>query len=174
VRRAVAALPAPQSSLEVVRKAIRATEKLRARALQAGGVWVWLNTNPFKEGAVQYHPSKAVSFVIPTTDTRQVLAAAQGLLRSMYRKGYRYKKGGIGLLDLSPTTVCQGDLFAGVSADPRSLKLMEVLDRANGKFGRGTLGFGSSGWRKAPQWQMRQQHLSPAYTSRWDQLLKVR
>ena len=154
--------------------AIRASEKLRGRALQAGGVWVWLNTNPFREGAPQYHPSKAMNFISPTTDTRAILGTAQALLRSMYRKGYRYKKGGIGLLDLVPTSVCQGDLFAGASADPRSVQLIEVLDRTNRKFGRGTMGFGASGWRAKPLWGMRQENLSPAYTSRWDQLLKVK
>src|SRR5690606_37843637 len=39
--------------------AARAAEKLRARSLMCAGVWVWLNTNPFKPGAAQYHPSKA-------------------------------------------------------------------------------------------------------------------
>ncbi|MDQ3524723.1 MAG: Y-family DNA polymerase, partial [Chloroflexota bacterium] len=69
--------------------AILACEKLRARSLQAGGVWVWMNTNPFKPDAPQYHPSKAMTLIAPTTDTREVLSVAQALVRAMYRKGYR-------------------------------------------------------------------------------------
>ncbi len=152
--------------------AIRACEKLRSRSLQTGGVWVWLNTNPFKPGAAQYHPSKALTLITPTTDTREVLCVVQALVRSMYRKGYRYKKGGMGLLDLTQGNTHQGDLFAGI--DPRAAKLMEVLDSANRKFGRGAMGFASSGWKKKAAWGMKQESLSPAYTSRWDQLLKVR
>lgn len=152
--------------------AIRATEKLRARSLQAAGVWVWLNTNPFKPDAPQYHPSKAFNFIAPTSDTREVLMVAQGLVRAMHRKGYRYKKAGVGLLDLTAGNVHQGDLFAGV--DPRSKALMDALDMANQKFGRGTVGFASSGWKPKPMWAMNQKSLSPAYTSRWDQLLQVR
>lgn len=158
--------------------AIRATEKLRARSLQAAGVWVWLNTNPFKPDAPQYHPSKAFNFIAPTSDTREVLMVAQALVKAMHRKGYRYKKAGVGLLDLTAGDVHQGDLFAGI--DPRSAKLMEVLDSANRKFGRGSMVFASASWRpKAktlgkPVWSMNQQSLSPAYTSRWDQLLRVR
>jgi hypothetical protein len=34
-----------------------------SRALQASGVWVWLNTNPFKQDAPQYHPSKAMQLI---------------------------------------------------------------------------------------------------------------
>jgi DNA polymerase V len=151
--------------------AVRAGEKLRARALQANGVWVWLNTNPFKPEMPQYHPSRAMKLIAVTSDTREILLMAQALMRSMYRKGYCYKKAGVGLLDLTPGDIHQGDLFSGV--DPRSAKLMSVLDTANQKFGRGTMGFASSGWREKPKWGMRQENLSPAYTSRWDQLLRV-
>lgn len=158
--------------------AIRAAEKLRARSLQAGGVWVWLNTNPFKPDAKQYHPSKAFNLIAPSSDTREVLMVAQGLAKAMWREGYRYKKAGVGLLDLTHGDVHQADLFAGV--DPRSAKLMEVMDAANAKFGRGTMGMASAAWRargKAlakPVWAMNQKSLSPAYTTRWDQLLRVR
>jgi DNA polymerase V len=154
--------------------AIRACAKLRARNLQASGVWVWLNTNPFKEGAKQYHPSKAFNLIAPSSDTREVLAVAQALARAMYRRGYRYKKAGVGLLDLTHGDTHQGDLFAQI--DPRSAKLMAVMDAANQKFGRGTMGMASAAWhpKGKPQWSMRQENLSPAYTTRWDQLLKVR
>lgn len=152
--------------------AIRSCEKLRGRQLQASGVWVWLNTNPFKSGAKQYHPSKAFNLIAPSCDTREVLAVAQALVRSMFRPNYAYKKAGVGLLDLFHGDVQQADLFAQI--DPRSARLMEVLDKANAKFGRGTMGFASGAWRKQkPRWGMRQENLSPAYTSCWDQVLKV-
>lgn len=156
----------------------RACEKLRARSLKAGGVWVWVNTNPFKAGAAQYHPSKAFTFIGPTCDTREVLLIAQGLAKAMYRPGYRYKKAGVGLLDLTAGDVHQADLFAGI--DPRSKALMQVMDQANAKFGRGAVSMASSAWRQAktgaakPQWAMNQKSLSPAYTTRWDQLVKAR
>lgn len=152
--------------------AIRACEKLRARSLQASGVWVWLNTNPFKPGANQYHPSSAIPLIGPSSDTREVLAVAQALVRSMYRKGYAYKKTGVGLLDLTHCDTRQADLFAGV--DPRSEKLMAVLDQANRRFGRGTMGFASAHRRAPAQWRMRQEHLSPSYTTKWSDLLRVR
>lgn len=152
--------------------AVRASEKLRGRSLKAGGVWVWLNTNPFKAGAKQYHPSKAFQLINPSSDTREILGMAQALVRSMYRKGYGYKKAGVGLLDLSHGDTQQADLFSGV--DPRSEKLMAVLDQTNRRFGRGSMGFASAHRSIPAQWAMRQEHLSPSYTTRWDQLLKVR
>lgn len=151
--------------------AVRACEKMRGRALECSGVWVWLNTNPFKPDAPQYHPSKSFNLIAASSDTREILMVAQALARSMYRKGYKYKKAGIGLLDLTAGSIVQGDLFSQV--DPRSKALMEVLDKTNRKFGRGTMGFASSGWKVKPVWAMNQKTLSPAYTSRWDQLLRV-
>jgi DNA polymerase V len=158
----------------------RACEKLRARSLMAGGVWVWLNTNAFKPGASQYHPSKAFNLIAPSCDTREILAVAQGLVRAMYRGHgqYRYKKAGMGLLDLTHGDSQQADLFAQI--DPRSKTLMEVMDRANAKFGRGSMGFAAAAWRPArdsvakPTWAVKREALSPAYTTRWDQLLKAR
>ena len=153
--------------------AIRATEKLRARHLMCGGVWVWLNTNSFKEGAKQYHPSRAFNLIMPSCDTREVLSIAQALCRAMHRKGYGYKKAGVGLLDLTHGDRQQPDLFAQI--DPRSAKLMEVLDAANRKFGRGSMGFASAAWHgRKPKWSMRQENLSPAYTQKWSEVLRVR
>ncbi len=158
--------------------AVRAAEKLRARSLQASGFWVWVNTNPFKADAPQYHPSRAGGFAVPTTDTRTILQAVRAALTTMYRHGYRYKRAGVGLLDLTPANVRQGDLFSGL--DARSQRLMDVLDNANKRFGRGTVSFAASAWRqhnsqlKQPLWAMNQRSLSPAYTTRWDQLLKAR
>ena len=121
-------------------------EKLRARSLQTNVVRVWFNTNPFKPGARQYHPFCAMSLIAPTSDTREVLRLAQHLVRAMYRQGYRYKKAGVGLLDLTHGNQHQADLFSQV--DPRS-KVLMVLDRANARFGRGSLGLASSAWRSS-------------------------
>lgn len=104
---------------------------------------------------------------------------AKGLARAMYRGAgrYGYKKAGVGLLDLTHGDNQQGDLFAQL--DPRSKALMDVVDQANAKFGRGAMGFAASAWRPTdrslskPIWSVKREALSPAYTTRWDQLLKV-
>jgi DNA polymerase V len=153
--------------------AIRACEKLRARSLKANGVWVWVNTNPFKPDAPQYHPSQAFNLIRPTSDTREVLFVVQGLLKAMHRPGYAYKKAGVGLLDLVDSNVVQGDLFSPQD-EPRAGKNMDVMDSINKRFGRGTMGMASSGWKAKPTWGMRQENLSPAYTTRWSDVMRVR
>ena len=114
----------------------------------------------------------------PTSHTRAGRGGAQHLVRAMYRQGYRYKKAGVGLLDLTHGDHQQGDLFA--QADPRSKSLMEVMDRANARFGRGALGLASSAWRprkgalERPLWGMNQTALSGRYTTSWNELAIAR
>jgi len=159
-----------------------ACEKMRGRDLTAGALWVWLDGNPFKGKG--FHVSRAVPFPFPTRDTGEVLRAVRFLARSMMRKGHEYKRGGVGLSDLIRTDQRHADLFFG--PDERRERGMDVLDRINQKFGRGTVGLGASGWRvggvrpgerrvggKDGQWRPTLKALSPSYTTRWDQLLRV-
>ncbi|MGR6745931.1 DUF4113 domain-containing protein [Aeromonas veronii] len=60
----------------------------------------------------------------------------------------------------------QADLFAPSSA--QSDALMAVMDQIKAK-GLGRVGFASQG-TGSPEWMMRQVHLSPCYTTRWEDL----
>jgi len=97
-----------------------------------------------------------------------VLVTLRSLLRGFLRDGVAYKKAGVMLHDLGRPERLQGDLF-GVATlgDPA---LMRVIDRINERYGRGAAGFGATGWNEKPVWGMRQQTLSPCYTTRWSEL----
>jgi DNA polymerase V len=60
----------------------------------------------------------------------------------------------------------QADLFALTSA--QSDALLAVMDQIKAK-GLGHVGFASQGTGSA-EWIMRQEHLSPCYTTRWEDL----
>jgi DNA polymerase V len=159
-----------------------ACEKMRGRDLAAGALWVWLDGNPHKGNG--FHVSRAVPLPFPTRDTGEVLRAVRFLAKAMMRKGQQFKRGGVGLTDLVRSEQRHPDLFFG--PDERKERGMDVLDRINAKFGRGTVGVGTTGWRvggarpgeprhggKDAQWRPILKALSPAYTTRWDQLLRV-
>ena len=86
----------------------------------------------------------------------------------MLKKGYAYKKCGVGLLDLSRPEDLQGDLFQSPVMGDKAV--MDTLDAINRKFGRGTAGFAASGWKANSAWGMRQNNVSPHYTTDWDNL----
>lgn len=160
-----------------------ACEKMRGRHLAAGAMWVWLDGNPFKGD--RFHVSRTVPFPFPTRDTAEVLRAVRFLAKAMMRRGQLYKRGGVGLTDLVRADQRHADLFFG--PDERQERAMDVMDRINGKWGRGTLGLGAAGWRvggalpgerrvggKDAQWRPMLKALSPAYTTKWSDLLRVR
>ena len=50
--------------------------------------------------------------------------------------------------------------------------LMDALDQINARFGRGKARLGLAG--KNAEWRMRQENLSPSFTTRWNDLPSVR
>ena len=159
-----------------------ACEKMRTRGLAAGALWVWLDGNPFKGDP--FHVSRAVPLPFPTRDTGEVLQAVRFLAKSMMKPGQRFKRGGVGLTDLVRSEQRQADLFYG--PDVKRERGMEVMDKINAKYGRGTMGVGTTGWRvggarpgeprrgaKDSQWRPSLKALSPAYTTKWSELLRV-
>jgi DNA polymerase V len=82
----------------------------------------------------------------------------------------RYAKAGILLDDFEFAGTEQKHLWAhGDSEGDR--RLMVALDRVNREWGRDTLKMAACGVMKG--WSMRAEHLSPRYTTRWEDLLRV-
>lgn len=153
----------------------RAAEKLRQQGSVAGVVGVWLETNRHRPQDAQYSPSRTIPLPATTDDTASLTAWATAVLRSIYRPGFRYVKAGVMLMDLRERSVVQGSLFdaAPPEHDLRRATLMGVLDRANSKWGRNTLGIGSAGLQGDRAWTMQRSNLSPCYTTRWDEVRSV-
>jgi DNA polymerase V len=162
----------PRDLLEAVSShAARAAEKLRKGNQAAGALQIFIGTNPFIPDEPQYHPGAMVPFSTPTADTARLIQAAQAGLRRIYRKGYRYKKAGVMLMDLGSATVQQGDLFISVPGTKARTRLLALMDEANQHMGRGTLRFAAEGIGQP--WKMRRDRVTPSYTSDWNDLPQV-
>jgi DNA polymerase V len=150
----------------------RAGEKLRRQQLMAGQVMVFVTTNRFSERQPFYANSATAKLPYPTDFTPHLIRAAARLLDRLYRPGFRYQKCGVMLLDLSPVTRVQADLF-----DPRDrareARLVRALDALNADHGARTVRVGNVGGGR-PAWAMRQAFRSPSYTTNWRELLVVR
>jgi len=115
----------------------------------------------------------------PTQDTLTLTQAALRGLKTIYRPGYHYQKAGVMLLELSSTQGQQRTLFEEqkVPSSRNREQLLGVMDLINREMGRETLWTASQGLalreRMSEGWRMNRRHLSPAYTTRWDQLLTV-
>ena len=77
--------------------------------------------------------------------------------------------------DIRPRGLTQGSLFDSLPSERNHLRetLMPVLDKTNGKWGRGTMGIGEGGIKGHWDWTMNRGMLSPAYTTKWQELRVV-
>ena len=153
----------------IVSFAERAAEKIRHSAQVCGSMQVFITTDPFDTSAPQHSASASTTFMAPSADSRIVVGAATGILERIWRDGFSWRKAGVLLLDLSSAADIQPTLFTDQIADNG---LMKAVDRINDRFGRGTVGLGLSA--KDAEWRMRQEQLSPHYTTRWQDIPSVR
>lgn len=164
------------TQFELLREAVceyatRATEKLRKEQQQAKVMTVFIRTSPFKDNEPQYSNSASGELLIPSCDTRDFIELASHLLKRIWKDGFRYAKAGVMLSDFYDPGMFQPGLFDEVSTRSNSQQLMSVLDTIN-QSGAGKVFFAGQGTKK--DWSMKREHLSPAYTTRWDQLPRVK
>ena len=152
--------------------ASRAAEKLRGEHQYCRFISAFVKTSPFALNEPYYGNSASVKLLTPTQDSRDIIAAATRCLDAIWKDGHRYQKAGVMLGDFFSQGVAQLNLFDDNAPRAGSEKLMEVLDQLNAKSGRGTLYFAGQGIQQ--QWAMKREMLSPRYTTRFSDLLKVR
>ncbi|ADZ91085.1 translesion error-prone DNA polymerase V subunit UmuC [Marinomonas mediterranea] len=149
----------------------RAAEKLRGEKRLARVVQVFIRTGVFNPNDPRYSNSLSVELPNPTDDTRDLLEATDVLFRRIFKAGFRYAKAGVMLSDFYEHGTFQADLFRSNAQRDNAKHLMEVVDRINHS-GLGNVFFAAQG--TTPQWSMKRDHLSPAYTTRWEDLPRVR
>lgn len=152
--------------------ASRAAEKLRGEHQYCRFISAFAKTSPFALNEPYYGNSASVKLLTPTQDSRDIITAATKCLDAVWRDGHRYQKAGVMLGDFYSQGVAQLNLFDDNAPRQNSEKLMGVLDHLNAKDGRGTLYFAGQGIQAA--WQMKREMLSPRYTTRYSDLLKVK
>ena len=149
--------------------ATRAAEKLRGQQLATMALTVFIETSRF-DTQTQYANSATITFDLPTSDSAQLVHAANSGLRRIFKTGFSYQRAGILLPDLLPVGVAQLSLFAD-DCSGRSEQLMNALDCINKKHGKNAVCYGSE--LVSDRWHMRQQFKSPSYTTKWGELLTI-
>lgn len=158
----------------------RAAEKLRQEAQLTNLLEVTLSTNRFADPKQWWRQSTLVHSPHPTNDSRDLARLAIEGVKRLYRPDLAFHKAGIMLMNLQPTSAwaAQGDLFSQRTGEPlnaathqRSQQLMQAMDSLNRRYGARVIHTASNGLNQT--WLTRRNHVSPAYTSRWDELLTV-
>lgn len=118
--------------IHVANYAARCAEKLRQQNTVASIVGVFLNTNYFRDDLPQYWQFKELSLPTPTNSTTTIVKAAHGVLNEIYKEGYQYKKAGVIVMGIAPTSPIQLNLFDINAERFEKLKSLDkVIDRIN-------------------------------------------
>jgi DNA polymerase V len=144
-----------------------AAHKLRKQRSCAHYVLVFIDTNPYRNDLPQYSQNIVVNMPVATNSTQELLFYVHEGLKKIFQPNYRYKKAGVMMMDICPEDTVQGSLFDKVDR-AKHKSLMNVLDKVNDRYGRGTLKFASMGDGKA--WQIKQERLSRRFTTRLNEL----
>lgn len=144
--------------------------KLRQQHSCANMLTVFLETHPFKEALPQYFNSIVITLPVATNYTPEIVHYAKLGLKAIFKKGYQYKKTGVIVSGLVPEDQVQRNFFDEADRS-KQRSLMKVMDAINDTMGKDRVRLLSQGFDR--KWKLRQERLTPAYTSRWEELLTI-
>ena len=144
--------------------------KLRKQESVCNSIMVFVHTNFHRADLPQYSRSAVLQLPYPTNSAIELSRFASQALRQIYKSGYAYKKAGVVVMDIQPEATCQLNLFE--NSNPRHKALMEALDTINENLGVVKVKLASQDAGRT--WKMRQEKLSPRYTTRLTDVISVR
>jgi DNA polymerase V len=147
----------------------RVAEKIRDEKLVTQSMSIFVLTNHFNKREKQYSNSIRLQLPFPTNDSIKIVKRALEGIRQIYRNGYRYKKAGIILHELSKASQIRGLLDIDKN---QSDSIMRTIDQINSRHGNSTIKLASEGIKK--NWAMKRENVSPCYTTCFDELIEVR
>jgi DNA polymerase V len=148
-----------------------AAAKLRKQKSCAKAILVFVDSNPFREDLEQYSRHIIMNLLVASNSTQELIQYALEGLKKIFRPKIAYKKAGVMLMDICSEKVIQGHLFDTLDRK-KHRDLMVVMDKVNDWYGRNTLKIAAMGDGKA--WKIKQERLSPCYTTRLSDFPKTK
>lgn len=145
-------------------------EKLRGEVSVCREVQTYLFTNRHREDQPQRYETSLQLLPDPTDSTLEIVRHARIALRQVFQPGYGYKKAGVILSQITSASEQQVSLFSPLDREKHA-RLMEVLDSVNKTHGKGKIVVAAQG---TDHFRMNREHLSPRYTTNWDELLTIK
>lgn len=144
-------------------------EKLRKQNSSCNMLIVMLQSDRHKKDAPQHSKSTAVTLPYATNSTITITNHAIKAVKSIYKSGIKYKRAGVIVCGLIPTNNRQLDLFT--NENPKHKPLMKAIDTINYKTGSFKVKMASQDLTRT--WKMKQEHLSPKYTTSLKDIIVV-
>lgn len=145
----------------------QASKKLRKQQLYTRQLTIFINTNRFKEQ--DYWHSKTIQLPQAIDSFRYLTHYVDNALKALYMPGQIYKKSGVILSNLITSEYEYKDLLdtANIKNDP----VIEAVELIKAKFGEKSISLATN--KLSTSWNMKQDNLSPKYTTNINELLVV-
>lgn len=160
-----------QLTEQIANFAAMTAEKLRRQGSVCSELHIFARTNRFRDNEPQYLSSTVVSFAEPTNSSRQIVSAAARAAREIFVTGCAYKKAGVTAMKIIPQHGTAISLFDDVQSRRREENLTRAIDEISDKIGKGFVRFGVQG---SGQVLSSNEHRSPCYTTRWEDIPTVK
>ncbi|MFP4557276.1 MAG: Y-family DNA polymerase [Bacteroidales bacterium] len=145
--------------------------KLRKQKSVAQFVTVFIHTDPFSEN--QRYVSRSITVTLPIASNSDMVLAKAALegLKKIFIPNLLYKKAGVIVSEISTQDAIQQNIFE--QHDTEKLKsVSQVTDYLNARYGKKTIKLAIQG--SSREWKLRQEKLSPCYTTSWDDIIEVK
>jgi DNA polymerase V len=145
-------------------------EKLRKQGSSCHVIYVILNSDRHKKNLEQHRASIAINLPFPTDSSLIISQEAIQAVTHIFKKGIKYKRAGVIVMGLVPTNNHQLQMFE--AENPKHKPLMHAIDRLNSKYADYKIKLGSQDLKRT--WKMRQERLSPRYTTNINDIIVVK
>ncbi|MEZ4796873.1 MAG: Y-family DNA polymerase [Flavobacteriaceae bacterium] len=145
-------------------------EKLRKQESSCHMIIVMLSSDRHKKDLEQHRASRVVKFSYPTDSSLTICKHAVEAVSSIFKEGIKYKRAGVIVTGIVPTYNHQLDMFE--HENPKHKPLMTAIDGINKKYKDYKIKFGNQDLKRT--WKMRQERLSPRYTTNINDIIKVK
>jgi DNA polymerase V len=166
---------AMQTEFSVIAEAVsaftaRCAHRLRAQHSCASLIMVFIHTNEHRRDLLQYAKNRVVQLPVASNSDFELCRHAKAALKEIFKAGYRYKKAGVIVSGIVPEANVQLSLFDAVDRE-RQAKTLQLMDNLNARYGRDAVRVAAQGFER--KWRLRQERLSPCYTTRLEDLITV-
>ena len=145
-------------------------KKLRQQGSCCHVIIVSLSSDRHKVGLEQHRASMRVHLSCPTNSSLILSSCAVSVVMSIFKQGIKYKRAGVVVTGLVLEDSFQLDLFN--YENPKHKPLMQSIDYLNAKFKGNTIKLASQDLKRT--WKMRQERLSPKYTTNIKDIIIVK
>ncbi len=150
--------------------ATNCAEKLRKQKHSCHMIVVLLRSDRHKEHLEQHRVSKTVILPNPTNSSLIISKCAVEAVKTIFKPGIKYKRAGVIVTGLVPEDNFQLDLFT--KEDPKHKPLMNAIDLINQKYKSNSVKLANQDLQRT--WKMRQERLTPKYTTNINDIIVVK